>query len=71
MPVRGERKESLAIRWLILAARSLPNSEFKRFAEKLAKELKDAANGEGAAVKKRVDMERVAEANRAFAHFRW
>jgi len=69
--VRGPRKESLAIRWLINAARSKSNSEFHTFAEKLAQEIMDAAKGEGASVKKRQDMERVAEANRAFAHFRW
>jgi small subunit ribosomal protein S7 len=71
MPVRGSRKESLAIRWLIAAARSRPSSEHKTFADKLAVELMDAANGEGLAVKKRQDIERMAEANRAFSHFRW
>jgi small subunit ribosomal protein S7 len=71
MPVRGPRKESLAIRWLIFAARARSNSEFHTYADKLAKEIMDAAGGEGAAVKKRTDMERMAEANRAFAHFRW
>jgi len=71
MPVRGSRKDSLAVRWLIQAARSRPNSEFKTFAEKLAVEISDAAKGEGLAVKKRTDVERMAEANRAFAHFRW
>ena len=71
IPVRGPRKESLAIRWLIAAARARSNSEFKTFAEKLASELMDAAKGEGSAVKKRTDVERMAEANRAFAHFRW
>lgn len=69
--VRGPRKESLAIRWIIFAARARPNSEFHTFAEKLATELLDAAKGEGGAVKKKQEMERVAEANRAFAHFRW
>ena len=71
MSVRGGRRESLAIRWLIFAARSRSNSEYHTFAEKLAAEIMDAAKSEGAAVKKRQDMERVAEANRAFAHFRW
>lgn len=71
MPVRGPRKDSLAIRWLIFAARARSNSEYHSFSEKLAAELADAANGEGGAVKKRTDMERMAEANRAFAHFRW
>lgn len=71
LPVKGQRRESLAIRWLIMAARKRPNSEYHTFAEKLAAELMDAANGEGGAVKKREDVERQAEANRAFAHFRW
>ena len=71
MPVRGPRKESLAIRWLVFSARARSNSEFKTFAHKLAAELLDAANGEGGAVKKKQEMERVAEANRAFSHFRW
>ena len=71
MPVKGARKESLAIRWLIEQARKRPNKEFHTFAEKLAVEIIDASNGEGLAVKKRQDIERMAEANRAFAHFRW
>src|SRR3972149_5071339 len=71
MQVRGTRKESLAVRWLILSARTRPNSEYHTYAEKLATEIMDAAKGEGGAVKKKIDMERVAEANRAFAHFRW
>ena len=71
MSVRGSRKESLAIRWLIFASRARANSEFHTFAEKLAAEIIGAAAGEGAAVKKRTDMEKVAEANRAFSHFRW
>jgi len=71
MPVKGKRRESLAIRWLILAARARPNSEHHTYAEKLAAEIIDAAKGEGGAVKRRQDMERMAEANRAFAHFRW
>jgi len=71
MPVRGPRKESLAIRWLIFAARSRSNSEFKTFGDKLAAEIIDASKGEGGAVTKRAEMERIAEANRAFSHFRW
>jgi small subunit ribosomal protein S7 len=71
MPVRGPRRDSLAIRWIIFAARAKNNSEFKTFADKLSAELIDAANGEGGAVKRKTDMERMAEANRAFAHFRW
>ena len=71
IPVRGPRRESLAIRWLIFAARARSSSEFHTFAEKLAVEIMDAAKGGGGAVKKRQEMERVAEANRAFSHFRW
>lgn len=71
MPVRGARREALAIRWLITAAKARSNSEFHTFAEKLAAEILDAAKGEGGAVKRKQDVERMAEANRAFAHFRW
>jgi len=70
-PVRGVRRESLAIRWLVMAANSKSNSEFHTYSAKLSTEIMDAAKGEGAAVKKRTDMERVAEANKAFSHFRW
>lgn len=71
MPVRGDRKDALAIRWLIFSAGSRSNSEFRTYSNKLAAEIIDAANGEGGAVKKRTDMEKMAEANKAFAHFRW
>ena len=69
--VRGTRRESLGIRWLIAAANSRSNSDFHTYAAKLAVEIMDAAKGEGVAVKKRIDMEKVAEANKVFAHFRW
>ncbi len=68
MEVRPERRQTLAIRWLIHAARA--RSE-KTMQERLANELLDAANNRGAAVKKREDTLRMAEANRAFAHYRW
>lgn len=71
MSVRGARRESLGIRWLILAARARPNSDYHTYADKLAAEIMDAAKGEGGAVKKRQEVERLAELNRAFAHFRW
>jgi small subunit ribosomal protein S7 len=71
MPVKGVRRESLAIRWLIEAARKRPNSEYNTYSDKLSAEILDASKGEGGAVKKRQDIERMAEANRAFAHFRW
>jgi len=69
--VRGDRKESLAIRWLIAGARAKSNKEFHGFHLKLAQELLDAAEGKGYAAKKKEEMLRVAEANKAFAHFRW
>ncbi len=69
--VRGPRRESLGIRWLIMSAKARANSEYHTYAEKLAAEIIDASKGEGGAVKKKQDVERVAEANRAFAHFRW
>lgn len=69
--VRGDRKEALAIRWLIAAARSRSSREFKSFGDKLAAEILDASNNTGGAVKKREDVSRMAESNRAFSHFRW
>lgn len=71
VPVKGERKETLAIRWLVIAARARSNSEFKTYAEKLKAEIIDASNEEGGAFKRKVDTEKMAEANRAFAHFKW
>jgi small subunit ribosomal protein S7 len=70
-PVRGSRQYSLAIRWLIIAARKRPNKQFYTFAEKLSAELKAALNDEGAAFAKRQEVERMAEANKAFSHLRW
>ncbi len=69
--VRGDRKEALAIKWIIQAARGRSNKEFHSFDKKLAQELQEAANNTGAAIKKKDDMQKVANANRAFAHFRW
>lgn len=71
MPVTGSRKEALAIRWLITAARARNNSQYKTFADKLSSEILDATNMEGGAIKKMSDTQRMAEANKAFAHFRW
>jgi small subunit ribosomal protein S7 len=68
LEVRSERRQSLAIRWLVSSARARSG---KSMAEKLAAELMDAANNQGATVKKREDTHRMAEANRAFAHYRW
>jgi len=66
--VPQNRRTSLAIRWLILNARTRPE---KGMPEKLAGELADAANGRGGAMKKKDDVHRMAEANKAFAHYRW
>ena len=66
--VRSERRQALAIRWLISAARGRND---KTMVERLSAELIDASNNRGNAVKKREDTHRMAEANRAFSHYRW
>ncbi len=66
VPVRGDRRLALALRWIIRAAKARKGKPMK---EKLALELIDASNKEGAAIKKREDVHRMAEANKAFAHF--
>jgi small subunit ribosomal protein S7 len=66
--VRPERRQALAIRWLINAAR---NRNETTMVDRLSGELMDAANNRGTAVKKREDTHKMAEANRAFAHYRW
>jgi small subunit ribosomal protein S7 len=66
--VRPERRTSLSMRWVITAARKRPE---RSMADKLAGELMDAANNRGSAVKKREDTHKMAEANKAFAHYRW
>ena len=68
MEVREERRQALAIRWLITAARARNE---RTMVERLSGELLDAANNRGTAVKKREDTHRMAEANRAFSHYRW
>ena len=70
-PVRGDRKEALAIRWIINAARSRPNSEYHHFYDKLAAELIDAHKGQGGAIERKTQTLKVADANKAFSHFRW
>jgi small subunit ribosomal protein S7 len=62
------RRQSLAIHWLVLYSRTRSG---KTMTEKLAEEIMDAANGRGGAVKKKEDVHRMAEANKAFAHYRW
>ena len=66
--VRSDRAQALAFRWLIQAARSRPENTME---ERLAGELVDAVNARGTAVKKREDTHKMAEANRAFSHYRW
>ena len=66
--VRNSRSQALAIRWIVRAIR---NRKEKSMIEKLSSELIDAANQKGSAIKKREDIHKMAEANKAFAHFRW
>ena len=66
--VRGDRRMTLAVRWILQASRARKG---RPMAERLAAELVDAANNTGTAVKKREDTHKMAEANRAFAHYRW
>jgi small subunit ribosomal protein S7 len=66
--VNADRRTSLAIRWLVSYARTRGE---KGMLDKLTNELLDAANGKGAAIKKKEDVHRMAEANKAFAHYRW
>lgn len=71
MEVRPERRVSLAMRWIVDAARARSNKDYKVFEEKLAAELLDASNEQGEAIKKRDSILRMAQANRAFSHFKW
>ena len=66
--IRAERRMALALRWLLSSARSRRG---RSMAERLAAELTDAAQGQGATVKRKEDTHRMAEANRAFVHYRW
>jgi len=66
--VRSARRSSLAMRWIVQSARRRPE---KSMEEKLAAELFEASQNRGRAVKKREDTHRMAEANKAFAHYRW
>lgn len=69
--VRGDRRVALAMRWIIQFAGKRSNREFHSFADKLAVELLEASKGLGESIKKRDTVHRMAEANRAFAHFKW
>ena len=66
--VRPDRRQTLGLRWITLYSRTRSENTMK---ERLAAEIMDAANGTGASVKKREDVHKMAEANKAFAHFRW
>ena len=70
-PVRGNRKTSLAIRWILGEAKARSNKDFHTFAEKLAAEILDAFKEEGGAIKKKETAHKMADANRAFSHFKW
>ncbi len=68
MEVRADRRQTLGLRWLITYARSRND---RKMCERLAAEIMDAVNGTGGAVKKKEDTHKMAEANKAFAHYRW
>ena len=68
LEIRPERRQTLGLRWLVVYAR---NRHEKTMAEKLANEILDARTGNGGAFKKKEDMHRMAEANKAFAHYKW
>ncbi len=71
MPVRAKRGFALALRWLVTEAAKRPSKLHHTFAEKLVAEMLDALEGQGGAVGKRNTSHRMADANKAFAHFRW
>lgn len=70
-PVRTDRKQTMALRWIIAAARERSNSQFHSFPEKLAAEIMDAHESMGNAMKKKLETHRMADANKAFSHLRW
>lgn len=71
MPVKARRGFALALRWLVQEANKRPNREYQNFGEKLAAEMLDALNNKGGAIARKETSHRMAEANKAFAHFRW
>jgi small subunit ribosomal protein S7 len=70
-PIRPDRRDSLAIRWILNAAKARSNNPTRTLADKLAAEIMEAHENTGAAIKKKLDTHKMAEANKAFAHFRW
>jgi len=71
MPVRGRRGFALALRWIVGEARKRSNKTYHSFAEKLSAEMIDILNNQGGAIQKRDTSHKMADANKAFAHFRW
>lgn len=71
MDTRNERKMYLALNWIVEAAQARPNKQYKTFDKKLVAELMDAYQNQGEAVNKRLQVEKLAAANKAFAHFAW
>ncbi len=70
-PIRPERRDSLAIRWVLNAAKARSNNPTRTLADKIAAEILEAHENAGAAIKKKLDTHKMAEANKAFSHFRW
>lgn len=70
-PIRPERRDSLAVRWLINAAKARGANPYRTLADKLAAEIVEAHENAGSAIKKKLDTHKMAEANKAFSHFRW
>lgn len=70
-PIKGKRGTSLSLRWIVRESRKRPNNQYHTFAEKLAAELMDAAKGEGLAFQRKITAHKMADSNKAFAHFRW
>lgn len=71
MEIRSDRRTTLAVRWIIEASKKRSSKQFHTFSEKLAQEILDASRNQGEAVRKRTTIEKMAETNRAFSHFRW
>lgn len=71
MPVRPRRGFALALRWLVQEARKRPSKQYHSFAEKLVAEMLDALQNQGGAIQRKLTSHRMADANKAFAHFRW
>jgi small subunit ribosomal protein S7 len=71
MPIRGRRGTSLAVRWLVQESNKRPNKQYHTYADKLAAEMLDSLEGQSGTVNKKNSSHKMAEANKAFSHFRW